>query len=195
MPVIGELAEHHPGVSIEVLEHEPEEALRLLAADEVALALTYDYNLAPHAVGTAVETRPLWSTPWGLGVRSEEAKALGGKDGAADAATIFTAFGKHHWIGNSRNIADETVLRIIASIAGFEPDMRHQSDSLDLVEELILARLGVGLLPMDRPACSVITILPLHHPDLRLRAYARTRSGHSGWPALALVLERLGRKA
>ena len=30
-------------------EHEPAEALQLLAADDVDLALTYDYNLAPAA--------------------------------------------------------------------------------------------------------------------------------------------------
>lgn len=194
MPVIGDLAREHPAVDIVVLEHEPEEALRLLAADEIDLALTYDYDLAPHAVGGSVETRPLWSTAWGLGVRSSDAEPLTGPGLTPDAATLFQAFRDHDWIGNSRNVADETVLRTIASMAGFEPRMRHLADSLDLVEDLILAGLGVGLLPEDRPPRAGITILQLRHPGLRLRAYARTRRGRSDWPVLALVLDRLNGK-
>ncbi len=191
MPIIGELAEHHPRVRIVVLEHEPAEALKLLATDDLDLALTYDYNLAPDEVGSDIETLPLWSTPWGLGVPTTEAQRFAATAEMPDAAAVFSVFRDHDWIGNSRNIADETVLRLVSSMAGFEPTLRHQSDSLDLVEDLILAGLGVGLLPEDRPRREGITILPLQNPDLHLRAYVRTRRGRSAWPALALVLQRL----
>ncbi|MBM6622315.1 LysR family transcriptional regulator [Micrococcaceae bacterium RIT802] len=195
MPIIDELAERHPKVGIVVLEHEPAEALKQLAVDGIDLALTYDYSLAPDQVDPGIETLPLWSTPWGLGVPTADADHLvaprPGTGPGPDAVEVFTAFRGHHWIGNSRNIADETVLRMISSMAGFEPDLRHQSDSLDLVEDLILAGLGVGLLPGDRPRRDGITILPLRDPEVRLRAFARTRRGRSAWPALALVLDRL----
>jgi DNA-binding transcriptional LysR family regulator len=133
----------------------------------------------------------MWSTEWGLGVPSALATPFTSRPHAADAATVFAAFAQHDWIGNSRNAADEKVLRLISSMAGFEPTMRHQSDSLDLVEDLVLANLGVGLLPRDRPPRQGLSILPLANPDLQLRAYARTRQGRSTWPALALVLQRL----
>ncbi|MGP5163568.1 LysR family transcriptional regulator [Arthrobacter rhombi] len=201
MPVIAELADRHPSMDIVVFEHEPAEAMKLLGVDQIDLALTYDYNLAPDQVDAGVDTLPLWSTPWGLGVPTADARRLGflpatgDRDApgsaAPDAATVFSAFRDHDWIGNSRNIADETVLRIISSMAGFEPALRHQSDSLDLVEDLILAGLGVGLLPENRPPREGITILELHDPDIRLRAFARIRRGRSAWPALALVLDRI----
>lgn len=201
MPIIAELAERHPRMDIVVFEHEPAEALKLLGLDQIDLALTYDYNLAPDQVPADVDTFALWSTPWGLGVPTADAQRLGflhagGAHGAPeapapDAATIFSAFRDHDWIGNSRNIADETVLRIISSMAGFEPALRHQSDSLDLVEDLILAGLGVGLLPGNRPEREGITILGLHDPQVSLRAFARTRRGRSAWPALAVVLDRI----
>lgn len=194
MPIIGELAHHHPKVGIVVLEHEPAEAQKQLAVDAVDLALTYDYNLAPDPAGPGLESLALWSTPWGLGVPTADAQrfaAAGRGTGGPAAATVFAAFEDHDWIGNSRNIADETVLRMISAMAGFTPRLRHQSDSLDLVEDLILAGLGIGLLPGNRPARDGITILPLQDPDVRLRAFARTRRGRSAWPALALILDRL----
>jgi hypothetical protein len=51
-----------------VHEHEPAEALALLASDDVDLALTYDCNLAPASADTTLDCVPLWSIAWSLGV-------------------------------------------------------------------------------------------------------------------------------
>ena len=184
LPIVGELAGSHPDVNVVVHEHEPAEALALLASDEVDLALTYDYNLAPASTDPTLDSRTLWSTPWGLGV---PARAAGSARG--DALAVFGAFRDHDWIGNSRNRADEDVVRIIASMTGFEPRVAHSSDSLDLVEDLILSGMGVGLLPVDRPSRPGVALLPLTEPDVRLRAFAHTRRGRAAWPPLRLVLE------
>jgi DNA-binding transcriptional LysR family regulator len=186
LPVVAELATSHPAVTVAVHEHEPAEALALLATDEVDLALTYDYDLAPAPPEPALESRRLWSTPWGLGVPAAAASTVGGT-----ALAVFSAFRDSDWIGNSRNRADEDVVRLIASMAGFEPRVTHRSDSLDLVEDLILAGLGVGLLPADRRPRPGVALLPLSGPDVRLRAHARARRGRTAWPPLALVLDRL----
>jgi DNA-binding transcriptional LysR family regulator len=188
LPVVAELATSHPAVAVVVHEHEPAEALALLATDDVDLALTYDYDLAPAAPEPTLETRRLWSTPWGLGVPAAAATTVRG-----NATAVLSAFRDHDWIGNSRNRADEDVVRLIASMAGFEPRVTHQADSLDLVEELVLAGLGVGLLPADRAPRPGVALLPLTDPDVRLRAYARTRRGRTAWPPLALVLDRFTR--
>ena len=190
MPIIQQLASGHPAVQIVVLELEPAEALQRLAADDIDLALTYDYNLAPDTIGPEVDTLELWSTPWGLGVPAADAARLGA-GAPPEAAGVLAAFRERDWIGNSRNIADETVLRLLSSMSGFSPRVRHHADSLDLVEDLVLAGMGVGLLPENRPAREGLSILPLHRPDLRLRAFARTRAGRSAWPALALVLQKM----
>jgi DNA-binding transcriptional LysR family regulator len=88
-------------------------------------------------------------------------------------------------------VADERVIRLIAAMAGFEPEFAHEADSLDLVEDLILAGLGIGLLPADRPARPGITRLPLRDPGLNLRAFADTVRGRTAWPPLALVLGQI----
>lgn len=188
MPVIRELAVSHPDVNLVVREHEPAEAHALLVTDEIDLALTYDYDLAPGAADDAIVSAPLWSTPWALGVPAGDSAGAHGR-----AAEVFGAFRDRRWIGNSRNVADERVIRLLSAMAGFEPEFAHEADSLDLVEDLILAGLGIGLLPVDRPARAGITLLALSDPGLNLRAFADTARGRDAWPALALVLNKVRR--
>ena len=78
-----------------------------------------------------------------------------------------------------------------------QPHVRvaHRVDSLDLVQDLIRAGLGVALLPADQPPRPGVTLLPLRDPDVRLRSYAVTRRGRADWPPLALVLDRLRDRA
>ena len=92
---------------------------------------------------------------------------------------------------NSRNTADEDAVRTLASLAGFSPNIAHKIDSLDLVEDLIVAGYGVGVLPIGRPTHPGVTVLALSDPSLVFTAYAVTRRGRSIWPPLRVVLDRL----
>jgi DNA-binding transcriptional LysR family regulator len=208
LPIIAELAEAHPRLHVLVREHEPAEALGLLAADEVDLAVTYDYNLAPATPDPSVVSVPLWSAAWGLAVPSAAAGAApdtasdatsdtpgATHPAAARAAEVFARYQSADWIGNSRNTADETVIRTLASMAGFTPRLTHRSDSLDLVEDMITAGLGVALLPMGRPTAPGVRLLPLAEPEVSLRAYAVTRRGRSDWPPLALLADSIRARA
>jgi DNA-binding transcriptional LysR family regulator len=185
MPVLHEIARAHPQVRLVIHEHEPGEAFALLRTDDVDLALTYDYDLAPADFDLTVESTPLWTTPWALGVPADE----GGVSG--NAREVFGQFADRDWIVNSRNTADADVVRTIASMAGFEPRVSHRVDNLDLVQELIAAGLGVGLLPADQPTRADVVTLPLRDPEVRLRSYAVVRRGRASWPPLALVLARI----
>lgn len=185
LPVVRILAESHPEVRLLVHEHEPGEALDLLASDAVDLALTYDYDLAPATFDRALEARALGSTAWSLGVPTRARKVHG------DALAVFAQWRDADWIVNSRNTADDEVVRTVASLAGFRPRIAHRADSLELVQDLIVAGLGVGLLPADQPTVAGVALRPLRDPDVRMRSYAVTRRGREGWPALALVLRLL----
>ena len=65
----------------------------------------------------------------GLGVCSEE----------PDRPPDVSAYADRTWIVNSRNTADEDAVRTFGALAGFAPRIAHQIDSLDLVEDLIVA--------------------------------------------------------
>ena len=182
LPVARILAGQHPDVQLHIHEHEPAEALGLLAADEVDLALTYDYNLSPARFGRSLHSQPLGSTPWSLGTPSGPDRERG------TALDVFRRYRDHDWIVNSRNTADEEVIRIVASVAGLEPRITQRADSLDLVQDMILAGLGVGLMPAAWPPARGVTLRRLRQPEVILRSYAVTLRGYSGWPPLALLL-------
>ena len=176
LPVQAELTVRRSAVRLLIHEHEPLEAFALLDGDEMDLALTYDYNLAPAKFESRYEARPLWTVPWALG--------------APPGVTVDQAW-RLDWIANSRNTADEDVVRTLAALSGFVPRIVHRCDSLDLVEDLIEAGLGVGLLPVGRAVRAGVRLLPLDEPAVVLRAYAVTRRGRADWPPLALVLRLL----
>jgi DNA-binding transcriptional LysR family regulator len=183
VPTLAQLSAEHPAVRLRILEHEPAEALELLAADEVDLALVYDYTLAPMALDPSLRTTPLWTAAWGLGVCGADEAV----DSGDDATAIFARLADAQWIVNSRNTADEQVVRTIASLAGFEPRIAHRADSLELVQDLILAGLGIGLLPADGRIADGVRLIELRRPDATLRSYALTRPGRESWPPLRLV--------
>jgi DNA-binding transcriptional LysR family regulator len=189
LPLVAQLRTHHPDVRLRLREHEPDESFALLADDDIDLALVYDYNLAPVGFDPSLNATPLWSVPWALGIPSTAAPSTP-KD--TDAATLFQAFADTPWIVDSRSIADENAVRTIASMAGFEPAIAHHIDSLELVEELIVAGFGVGLLPADQKPMPGVTLIPVRHPDVTLRSYVAIRRGRENWPPLALIARELG---
>lgn len=189
LPLVAELAATHPRLHVLVREHEPAEALDLLAADETDLALTYDYNLAPTDPDPAVHATALWTAPWGLGVPTDADVPEG-----VDTLEALARFRAHDWITNSRDSADETVIRTLASMAGFTPRITHRADSLDLVQGMIAARLGVALLPMGAPTFPEVRLMPLTGPRVVLRAHAVARHGRLAWPPLALVTDLLAHR-
>jgi DNA-binding transcriptional LysR family regulator len=186
LPVVRLLAQRHPAVVLSIHEHEPDEALGLLADDAVDLALTYDYKLAPARFDRSLVTQPLGLRQWALGTPAAPGRVAG------TALEVFRRFADHDWIVNSRNSGDEEVIRTVASLAGFQPRITHRVDSLELVQDMILAGLGVGLLPAGRPVRRGVVLRPLGQPDVTQRPFAVTRRGRSAWPPLALVLQLLG---
>src|SRR6185436_6830411 len=95
LPMLAEIAERYPAVDLVISEYEPIEAFTLLANDDLDLALTYDYNLAPASLGSTLAAAPLWTARWGLGVPAAEKPARG-------ARTDVGRWGDRPWIVNSR---------------------------------------------------------------------------------------------
>lgn len=186
LPVVAELALSHPAVELRIHEHEPPEAMALLAEDDVDLALIYDYNLAPRAFADTIVVVPLWTIRWHLAVPARD-----GSVGAGRSPAVLRRYAGADWIVNSRHTADESVVAAIAAMGDFAPRITHRVDSLELVQELVTADLGVALLPADEPLREGVQLVELHDPAAELRSYAVARRGREAWAPLALVTRLL----
>ena len=173
----------HPDVRLKIHEHEPIEADACSRMTRSTSSLIYDYDLAP-------ARDPRWPSA-AVVVRLGSRRP--GRDGRRCAThrgcSTVTGVG---WIVNSRNVADEQVVHLLASLAGFEP-RSPTAPTASSSSGPDRAGLGVGLLPLDQPTHPDVAVLALHNPTLTLRAYAATRRGRAEWAPLAVVLESLQR--
>ena len=116
VPVVAALAETHPAVELQIREHEPTEAMALLADDDVDLALVYDYSLASRAferrhrrhaaVGGALAPRPSRSpNPPAPTPHRRSCAATRRPNGSSTRATPATrprCWPSRRWPGSSR---------------------------------------------------------------------------------------------
>jgi len=185
LPALEQLAYGASGVNVVISEYEPREACALLLDDQLDLGLIYDYNLAPASLHVLLVRQALWSAPWGIAVPTSAVT------NESLPMSALAQFSDHSWIVNSRNTADEEAVRTLAALAGFTPDITHQIDSLDLVEDLVYAGYGVALLPVDRRPRDGVTVVPVTDPGIMFTAYAVTRRGREMWAPLRAVLTLL----
>lgn len=131
------LADVHPGIELRLREAEPPEALELVRAGEVELALVFDYRTAP-AYGPELVGRRLGDDAIDL--------VLPGDHPAATAApTTLRRLRGERWIAGCERCS-EHLYRVCAA-AGFAPDVRHSTDDYVITQSLVAQRLGAALLP------------------------------------------------
>lgn len=127
---LARLAADHPGVVVSLTEAEPPEAVRLLRAGTVDVALLFGY---------ADEPAP-------ADLRSVELLAepihLVTPDGAG---TSLAAYAGARWIAGCERCRQHLLRRCAA--AGFTPDIAYTTDDYVAVQRLVAAGLGVGTLP------------------------------------------------
>jgi len=177
------LREHQPGVDLRLTEAEPPEALRMLRAGYVDVALVFRYSPdSPGADGPPVpgqEAAPAGGPGLGLGddatgiditeglrekllldepvhlvTAASAHPGLGGPEPAAE----LTGYARHRWIaGCDRCRAN--LLRQCA-LAGFTPKIAFTTDDYVAVQALVAADLGVSTLP-------ALCLRAARHPGIR----------------------------
>ena len=110
---------------------------------------------------------------------------------SGDAVATIGRYRDHEWIVNSRNDADELAVATVAALSGFTPTVRHRSDSLELLQDMIVAGLGVGLLPQDGPIRDGVRAEEHVGAAQRQYPHAVVGRGRTEWPPLALLLRLL----
>lgn len=184
VPVTLQLLASHPAVEVLLAEHEPADSLALLRDGDVDLAVVYDYALAPRPHDPAFETTEVSHRPMVLAMPSELA-------GSVRHPRDLPLLADQGWIVNSRGPDDDELAARLCAQAGFTPRVSHRVDSLDLMQTLIAARLGVALMPDFVHPWRGVATLALPGTGALRRMWLVTRRGHSGWPAVRLMMDSL----
>lgn len=135
------LASRHPGLKVSLTEAEPPEAVRMLRAGYVDVAVIFRYDLESEDDG--IGTRRLLDEPSYLVTSS----SAGGAD--------LTAYADAEWIAG----CDRCRLHLLdlCAHAGFTPHVSFTTDDFVAVQALVAAGLGVTTLP-------ALTLLAARNP-------------------------------
>jgi molybdate transport repressor ModE-like protein len=136
------LASRHPGLRVSLTEAEPPEAVRMLRAGYVDVAVIFRYDLDDEDDGVA--TRRLLDEPSYLVTPGEPALRVG-EPAPRVADPDLAAYADAEWIAG----CDRCRLHLfdICARAGFTPRVSFTTDDFVAVQAMIAAGLGVTTLP------------------------------------------------
>ena len=95
------------------------------------------------------------------------------------------------WIGVGWGLVFDDVLRSLATISGVNPRIVQRVNDLRVVEELVLAGIGIALMPRYSPTVRGLVRKPLSGVHAARRIEAVTRTGAATRPAIAVVIDIL----
>jgi DNA-binding transcriptional LysR family regulator len=158
------LREQQPGVDLRLTEAEPPEALRMLRAGYVDVAMVFRYSeekAEPAAIGPGDDEDTGIDLTEGLRERlllTEPVLLVTSAHSGAESAAELAGYARHRWIaGCDRCRAN--LLRQCA-LAGFTPKIAFTTDDYIAVQALVAAGLGVSTLP-------ALCLRAARHPGIR----------------------------
>jgi DNA-binding transcriptional LysR family regulator len=95
------------------------------------------------------------------------------------------------WIGVGWGLVFDDVLRSLATISGVNPRIVQRVNDLRVVEELVLAGIGIALMPRYSPTVRGLVRKPLGGVHAARRIEAVTRTGAATRPAIAVAIDIL----
>jgi DNA-binding transcriptional LysR family regulator len=189
LPLLGTLPERHPKLRLELAEMEAEEALELLPRGEVDMAVAEEYDYAPRERDPSLTFRDVCLDPLLVALPAGHPLC------AADPETVpLSALRDEPWAaGRSGTAFDDSLGRACRALGGYEPDRRHRSNDLAVLEQLVAAGEAVSLLPaLGRPGrMPGVEIRHCAEAPLDRRIFLAVRRGSTGRPALQAVSRAL----
>jgi DNA-binding transcriptional LysR family regulator len=188
IPSVTEAARRHPDLRCAVHEHEPDEAIARLRAGELDLVVSeHNDHIAPPPTG-GLETYALLSEPLLL--------VLPGAGDASPQSVDLAAYSEADWVTGLPGSQYASALEHAAAAAGFAARVAHRADEAFVIQSLVVAGLGVALLPAlaCTPVSGVHYVAARPAPPIR-HVVALVRRGAARRPALAALLALLRHQA
>ncbi|HEY2576413.1 MAG TPA: LysR family transcriptional regulator [Streptosporangiaceae bacterium] len=177
----------HPGIDLTLTEAEPPEALRMLRAGYVDVAVIFRHDETESTAGEEEGTRGvlLLDEPVYLVTAGPEPGHR-----AAGLAAGLAGYATQRWIAGCERCRDHLLRQ--CALAGFVPKIAFTTDDYLAVQALVAAGLGVATLPG-------LALQAARHPGVRAeplpgtcrRVYAHVYGSPPDPPATTLLLEVL----
>ncbi len=180
---IVEFGRRYPGVELRLTEADPLAALARLRSGEIDLALVYEYDFVPLPTDESVELVHLMDDPVNVLLpRTHPA--------ARRRAVRLIELADESWITSTPRSSCHAFVRRACNAAGFEPELRMQSDDHGVWQGLVAAGVAVALvselsLPILHPA---VVVRPVAPRPLGRRIYAAHRVGARRSEGVAAML-------
>ncbi|MCD9153446.1 LysR family transcriptional regulator [Aeromicrobium duanguangcaii] len=184
LPALARLGREHPGIDATVTVAEPQSSLAALHEGRIDLALVDVYEHAPMAIPPRVTATTVHREPL----------VLIGREPFAPGTTLAD-LADERWVMPPADAACGQATRYACRQAGFEPQVRWETDDMQLLSQAVAAGQGVALLPrlaidVDRPGLH--TAVPTC-AELGREIRAVVRSGERERPLLHAVTDALPR--
>jgi DNA-binding transcriptional LysR family regulator len=185
-PAIVELRKERPGLTVRVSEREPDEALELLDAGELEIAVTVDYPGAPSRQDARYRRADLIADVM-------DAVVPAGHSLAGRSSIDLTELAGDVWVGAAASDACAHIVTGICAAAGFSPDVQYHCREWDAVAALVAAGVGVALIPRSAQPLRPhdLAVLPVVGAPASRLLFALTRAGTDLDPATRATLEAL----
>jgi DNA-binding transcriptional LysR family regulator len=159
------LREHEPGVDLRLTEAEPPEAVRMLRAGYVDVALVFRYSpdaaAGPGPVSLGHDEDGGIDITEGLRERlllEEQVLLVTSAQGDAEPSAELPRYARHRWIAGCDRCRANLLTQ--CALAGFTPKIAFTTDDYIAVQALVAADLGVSTLP-------ALCLRAARHPGIR----------------------------
>ncbi len=183
----------HPKVELTLVEGEPEQYLPLIPSGRVDLGLGFEYDHVPRVKVESSDERLLMEDP--IGVALPLGHPLSG-----EATVRLEDLRDEAWIGSTPRSSVHSFTQNLCRTAGFEPQIRFQTDDYHVAQAHVATGIGITFLPRLAAATAHpgVVFRPLGPVVPSRRIYAVFRAGGLRSPttsAMVGLLEGVGEEA
>jgi DNA-binding transcriptional LysR family regulator len=182
LPAMDALRRTHPGVEVRLVESETEPALEALPSHGLDLVLADEWAGTPRARRAGIDREDLFVEPVLLALPA-------GHPAAAGDPVRLDTFADAVWATGYAGGGMATLVHRLCATAGFEPNVRHQTNELSMLLALVAGGHAVTLLPeiAFAGAGEDVAVRPVAGLEADRTVFTATRAGADRRPALAAV--------
>jgi DNA-binding transcriptional LysR family regulator len=147
LPALDRLAECHPRLRIELVEAEAEESLPALVRGRLDVAIAEEYEHAPRPRVAQLRRTYLEPDEMVLALPSDHSAAQ------AEGPVALASLHGSTWVAARADTAfGDMFVRICRSVGGFEPEIRHRVNEMQLLLDVVASGRAAAVVPaLGRP--------------------------------------------